>query len=324
MSTRMELRNEHLCVEIVPAEGGRISSLRCLNSGLEFLLQSTRQETRPYLQKPGREASFAQGAVAGIEECLPTVACCQVDGQTIPDHGDFWQLPWEVLSSSPEHVHEVADGFSQPLRYEKTVRLRNAALWLESRITNTGVTEACFLYATHPLLAVEPGDRIVLPPECRSLTLHESRRERLGRMGQRVGWPDAQSAHGEVKLDVLDGPAARTAEMLYTDRLQEGWCGLYRDRRKQGIALRFETDRLPYLGLWICCGGWPEGGEAPQQYAFAPEPATAPCGSLEQAMRRGAAVTLKRGESFSFSVTFRISEPGIEFDSFRRFAAGVA
>jgi hypothetical protein len=325
MSEVLELRNDSVSVEIVPTEGARLRSLRCLRSGVEFLVESPGISTG-MIPEPGRNVRFTQGATAGMDECLPTVTPCFVGGQMIPDHGDFWQLPWTVMRSSEEGAVDearlVADGFSLPLRFEKTVRLHGAEVHLESCLTNIGDSDAAFLYAAHPLLAVSQGDRILLPPECIELTLYDSRDERLGRMGALIPWPMMHSSDGaEVQLDRIDALQVGSAEMLYTRRMKQGWCGLYRGLHRQGITIRFGTDELPYMGLWICAGGWPEDAGTAVQYAFAPEPTTAPCGSLREAVEQGMAVTLKPGACFRFSVQLCISKPEIDMDSFKVFAS---
>jgi len=318
----LELRNELLRVTVATAEGGRIASLCSLRSSVEFLFQSQ----HPFAPvQAGRHASFQQGACAGIEECLPTVSACKVDGEIIPDHGDFWQLAWNVVpASDPNSLTISADGFSQPLRFTKKILLRGACLRMEYRIENTSTRPAPFLYATHPLLAIEPGDHILLPKEVASLALHSSRHNRLGCAGYRVAWPVSAAESGEEQIDssrILE-PTAGTADMLYSDRFKSGWCGLYRAQQKQGIVVRFDTAVLPYLGLWICCGGWPEEGSGPKQYAFAPEPTTAPCGSLEEALDRGLAISLLPQSSFEFAIEFCVAPCEVTLEEFSHFASG--
>src|ERR1700761_1394418 len=112
------LRNRQLQIQVVPCEGARISSLKNLVSGTEFLFQ----QTRPSLKKPPSVfADFFTGACAGIEECLPTLARSSDDteGGAVPDHGDFWQLPWLVEALTSETVVLSARGFSRPLLFQK-------------------------------------------------------------------------------------------------------------------------------------------------------------------------------------------------------------
>ncbi|MDE1160903.1 MAG: aldose epimerase [Acidobacteriaceae bacterium] len=308
------LQNELASATIMPAQGGRVASLRSLLTGVEFLWQAP---TPWSLRQPGEDANFAHGAAAGIEECLPTVARCEAAGTPLPDHGDFWQLPWQVLAVSANAATLRAEGFSLPLAFEKTYTLRGAALCLESKITNIGAEDTSFLYAAHPLLAVDEGDRIVLPDECANLALFDSRHTRLGHKGTQLSWPQAALASGEgvVDLSLIGAFDDDTAEMLYTPRLLHGVCGLYRSAYRQGISLYFSEDSLPWMGLWICCGGWPDDG-SPRQYAFAPEPTSAPCGSLSQALAESSATVLSPGASFNFSLEFALSDSGIDLADF--------
>jgi hypothetical protein len=235
------LTNSVLAVKNMPEEGGRISSLESCIAGVEFLAQSGNEAIH---LEPSYEAQFQNSACAGIEECLPTVGACDEgtsDG-AVPDHGDFWQLGWDVTEQSVSHVVMVAKGFSRPLLFEKTVALKEAMLSIRYRVQNVSERTTSFLYACHPLLAVEPGDRIALPVEVEALQLTYSRTGRLGEKGNRIGWPGQ-------KLDTVLSMETGEAEMFYSGRLRSGRCGLFRIRAKQGLLLSFSTRKLPYLGL---------------------------------------------------------------------------
>ncbi|GGH17253.1 aldose epimerase [Silvibacterium dinghuense] len=317
MSQSLELRTEALQVIVAPAEGGRITSVISLDSGLEFLLQPH----RPFWPlQPARHNIFLQGACAGIEECLPTVSACNLNGEQIPDHGDFWQMPWEILSVPTKTTLSLcAEGFSRPLRFRKDISLHDSSLSIAYCIKNIGEQATDFLYATHPLLAIDSDSWIVLPQEVSNLTLHSSLHDRLGAPGENVRWPAANPY--SQRLDHLAHSIEKTADMLYTGRLNHGWCGLYRTLHRQGLVMRFDTSKLPYIGLWICQGGWPENENTPKQYAFAPEPTTAPCGSLRQAREKDLATPLMPGESFRFTIEFHLSRAGITREEFIRFAS---
>src|ERR1700761_7635951 len=99
ISRQYSLQNAVLSIEVLPDEGGRISSLKSLHSGMEFLTQSHRRGPYP---AAGFHTPFRDGPCAGIEECLPTVGACRSerDGTAAPDHGDFWQLKWNLASAS--------------------------------------------------------------------------------------------------------------------------------------------------------------------------------------------------------------------------------
>lgn len=303
-SKTQSLTNSELSVEIIPAEGGRISSLRSVRSGLEFLTQSQRRERYPHA---GLDARFQDGYCAGIEECLPTVGSSgpKTEGGPAPDHGDFWQLPWQVLAASDNEVSISAVGFSRALRFSKRLILEHKTLRVAYTVGNISSIRQSFLYACHPLFAVFRGDRVLLPSEIRELRLDYSKKDRLGMSGSIISWPITQEG---VRLDVASGAEAGTAEMFYSSRLNETACGIYREQSGQVLEVSFDSRRLPYLGLWLCYGGWPPDGEEPLQYAVALEPTTSPCNTLAKAQQTNTAISLKAGETYEWEILFGVRE----------------
>lgn len=296
------LSNSELSVEIAPSEGGRISSLRSVGTGMEFLTQSHR---RGRFRQPGLDARFQDGFCAGIEECLPTVRLSgpETDGGPVPDHGDFWQLPWEVFNLSDTSASMYAVGFSRPLRCSKKLTLHHNTLRVEYKLENAGSTAQSFLYACHPLFTVSAGDRVLLPNEIRKLTLDYSKGDRLGTSGSAIAWPVTETG---VRLDLVLGPEAGTADMLYSSRLNHTVCGILREGSSQLLEVSFDSQRLPYLGVWLCYGGWPNDDEEPQQYAVALEPTTSPNNNLANAQRAGTAISLNRGETYNWEILFGV------------------
>jgi len=303
-SKTYSLANSEVSVEIIPAEGGRISSLRSLHSGVEFLTESRRR--RPYPQA-GLDTRFQDGSCAGIEECLPTVGPSgpQTEGGPAPDHGDFWQLPWQVLAASDREIGMSAVGFSRMLRFTKRLTLENNTLRAAYTVENIGSATQSFLYACHPLFAVSRGDRVLLPREIRELRLDYSKGDRLGMPGSSFSWPVTQEG---LRLDVADGPEARTAEMFYSSRLNEAVCGIYRKASGQLLEVSFDSQRLPYLGVWLCYGGWPSDGEEPLQYAVALEPTTSACNTLAKAQQTSTAISLEAGATYDWVIRFGVRE----------------
>jgi galactose mutarotase-like enzyme len=296
------LENKDLAVIVIPGEGGRVASLRSLSSGVEFLTQSKRSGLYP---QPGLDTRFQDGPCAGIEECLPTVGRCgpETQGGPAPDHGDFWQLAWDVLSSSDTHLSLAATGFSRMLRLRKELTLQQHTLQIGYSVENTGREVQAFLYACHPLFAISAGDRILLPEEIKELRLDYSRDYRLGQRDSVVQWPQTQSG---VRLDITGERETGTAEMFYTSRLNRGWCEIHRTTANQAIEISFDTQRLPYLGIWLCYGGWPDHGDGPRQYAVALEPTTSACNTLTEALQSDSAITLEPGELYDWEIGFNV------------------
>lgn len=306
------LQSSELEVSIVPVEGGRIASLRSVHSNTEFFTQA-RSGRKPI--KPGLRTSFQSGPCAGAEECLPTVGPCEdCTGGPAPDHGDFWQIPWSVDSYDGEQLCMHAIGFSRPLRFARNLRVDGASLDLDYEVTNIGSEILPFLYAWHPLFVAEEGDWIVLPEEVGEVKLSYSRAKEFGSIDSRIMWPIFNDGSGNRDLSKALAPDAGTAEMVYTQELSVGRCGLFRKQRRQGIILSFDPTHLPYLGIWTCFGGWPSTGDEPKQVAIALEPTIAPFNTLSEAEHASSAVKLEPGKNFRWNLRIElisaVKEPG--------------
>jgi hypothetical protein len=302
------LENHLLKVVILPDNGGKLASIKCQRTETEFLLRGSRYER---VAEFGPFARFEESDCAGWDECLPTVSASRPmgGGASIPDHGDFWRLPWNIVpTNAPNELSLEAYGFSRPLRFRKLISLEANELTICYEIENTGYAQVEILYASHPLFCIDAKDQIVLPSEITTLTLLESRGNRIGAPGDKVSWPMHRHEAFTFDLQTVGQLTDRTAEMLYSGRLTRGVAGLYRNVSRHGLLLRFDTADLPYLGLWLCYGGWPENGPLSSwQYALAFEPTTAPHGSLSDAICALQARTLGVGEVFSFSLHLSIA-----------------
>jgi len=308
------LDNGQIRVVLLPREGGRVQSLYSHRNGIEFLMQGRHPREQ---WQADVHARFQDGSCAGIEECLPSVVPCGPDteGGAVPDHGDFWQLGWNIEDSvTATHVAMHAQGFSRPLFFRRAFELRESTLTICYWLQNIGAQPVSFLYAAHPLLAVDAGDRILLPTQVKEVRLDYSRGDRFTDTGKNIPWP----IHQGIDLSEVQPEAARTAEVLRS-RMSEGWCGVYHTPHQEGIAVRFDTQELPSLALWICNGGWPDDGPAPYQYAVAPEPMFCSYSSLAEAQKAGAAPVLLPGEERSWAIGFEVTSEKMTQDAFRAF-----
>lgn len=277
-------------VTILPQFGGKIASIRV--KGKE-LLQAPLAPIAPRTQT----MSFDAGDASGWDECLPSVAACTVPYTVataqIPDHGDLWRVAWEETGTKDQgrgtnELSLKARCFSLPLEVERVISLSQTGegfrLSLRYTVTNTGAIPAPWSWAAHPLFLAEAGDRIVLPETIHTLRLEGSGGNRLGKNGDAVSWPTARLAGGEeTDLSVALAPDSGVGDKLFTGPLSaaENWCELIRPAAGVKIRVIFDTAATPYLGLWICYGGWPEK-DGPKQTCVALEPSTAPVDSLAE------------------------------------------
>ena len=270
-------------VLVMPALGGKIASLRI---GSHELLHTP---LNPYGPR-NRTMGFAEGDASGWDECLPSVAECSVTTKagtaTIPDHGDLWRVPWQVLESTEDSITLRAQCFSLPLQLTRSLILSETASGWKIRLLYSLINLADYAvpwaWTAHPLFVCEEGDRIVLPSGVRSLRLEDSHGNRLGARGDAVTWPMAKlSGGGQDGLSRVPADNSGLADKLFAGPMQEGWSQLERAAIGLRIKIGFDPAITPYLGLWLCYGGWPED-HALKQVCVALEPATAPVDSLAE------------------------------------------
>ncbi len=308
--TRIEnvlIRAGQCTVTMLPRFGGKIASIRI--GELELL----QQPIAPIAPRT-RTMAFDEGDASGWDECLPSVAACAVNTEAgkaeVPDHGDLWRVEWQPMVREAHSVTYRGECFSLPLRLERTLTLTERSsgwtLSLDYSVTNLSAERVPWSWAAHPLFAVEEGDRIVLPESITSLRLEGSGGGRLGKGGDLVAWPTARLADGsQIDLRLADAPESGIGDKLFAGPLpgSEEWCALERPSVGFRIRVTFDAEATPYLGLWICYGGWPENS-GPKQMCVAMEPATAPVDSL--AVSGEWSRVLEAGDCFSWPMEVEI------------------
>lgn len=305
-------RGEGLDVALLPEVGGKIISLRSA-TGREWLWQARR---RPY-RRPAYGAAFETHDISGFDECFPGIAEGPYpdypwQGTTIPDHGELWTLAWETALAG-DTLALTVQGVRFPYRMEKRLTLEpGAALRLNYRLTNLSPFPLRYLWSAHPLLAAQPGMRVLLPDGV-DVRVDWSKHDRLGPFGAAHRWPHGRLAAGGVAaLDCLPAAGADTADKLYTSRLPHtataGWCALHDPATHEHLALRFDPRRVPYIGVWLNLDGWPlqlEDDESPC-YNVALEPCTGFPDRLDRAVAGDEAATLAASTTAQWTLRLEV------------------
>ena len=297
---RLTLLSDSLRVEVLPGLGAKISSLWLLDADEELL----QKPLKPYAPRT-RTMGFEEGDASGIDECIPTVSGCELDGIVFPDHGDFWRVPFRHRYDGEALVLD-ADGFTLPLHFEKRLSLQGSRLKMAYVLRNSGTAPVQYLWSAHPGFAVEAGDRVVLPESVAEVTVWWSAGSRLGAPGRAHSWPQTRDEYGShVDLSVTGGATDGVGDKLFSPAPPEGWVAIWRKRLRRRIEVHFDPMQNPYVGLWLAYGGWP-GGDGLRQHCVALEPCTAPADSLTAAAERGWARTLAPGASRQWKMELRV------------------
>ena len=279
---RVTLTNGLIELTVLPQLGGKIASLKHTASGRELLLQPPERAYR----QANYGARFEDYDTSGFDECLPTVSECEYPkgpfaGSLLPDHGELWSIPWHYELREHE-IRLAAAGCRLPYIFRKRIRLENDSVVIAYELVSVSDEPFHYLWSAHPLLNVESGCRIILPGDVSSLLINSSHRNRLGRSGSKCNWPIHEIGGREIDLSVIGSRSDLAADKLFTSRLAHGWCAFHYPASDESVIYRFDPDAVPYLGMWICQGGWPN--EQAGHLTVALEPCTSRFDSLAEAI----------------------------------------
>ncbi len=303
------LANEFLRVEVLPALGGKISSITLAGEGGELL----QGPLKPY-EPRSASLPFDQGDGGGWDECLPSVGPCTVSygagrSARIEDHGDLWRAAWTVDAASETGLRMHVEATSLPLSFERTLRLEGRVLHCDYTLRNGGDEPVPYGWSVHPLFGIYPFDRIHLPPSVREVTVGSSANGRLGAAGTRQSWPQTTSSLDGQPLDLSLAGALDdgVADKLVMPSPAEGWVALERKTLRTMLTLHFDPAAAPFLGLWLCYGGWPADPQAKKGFTVALEPCNLPADSLADSLGQGGG-RLAPGEQRQWSLRLEVSD----------------
>jgi galactose mutarotase-like enzyme len=276
-----------LRLSLLPELGGKISSLHAVRSAREWLWRHPRQ---PYRRLSADSSFVTEADTGGWDECFPTVAPCEYPsppwtGRALPDHGELWsQSPALEVTEDPNRVslHTQWAGAVLPYTFERRVTLTagSAGLRADYSVTNRGEAPLEFIWSLHPLLAIEPGMQLCLPPAARFNRWSSAPEDGLADSG--LSFPLSFGGHD---LATLPEPSAGLALKLWSDPLAagQGWATL---RARDGeLRMRWDPALLPQVGFWMNLGGWAGDGGAPY-YNLGLEPCIGAQDSLAEAVLR--------------------------------------
>lgn len=269
----VRLANAQVSVAVVPELGAKVVSLRSVENGREWLWRPP-GSLRLFRNRPGDD--FARSTLIGWDECIPTVSACRVGGRDVPDHGDAWSAAWELDAAAlaTGAIRTLLRLPGGPLEFSRTVSLEGSAVHLDYELANRGGEPEPFLWAMHPLLTLEEGDRIRLPRGVRSVRVSGLKNLDLP-AGGTWKWPEALPG---VNLEAMELGKPDAYAKLFAGPLQDGRAGIENVRTGARLEFRWQVEAMPYLGIWITRGGW-NGFHHP-----ALEPTNVPFGSLADAL----------------------------------------
>jgi galactose mutarotase-like enzyme len=264
----VEVNTGAMSLSLIPALGGKINSLRDLRSGREWLWRHPRM---PYRRVPHGSSYVQTADTGGWDECFPSVSACAYPsppwaGAPVQDHGELWsQLATLETRETDESValHTSWQGVVLPYAFQRTITVSAgaASMRFEYSVTNTADAPLHFIWSAHPLMAIEPGMRLLLPPEARFNCLRFAPGS-APELERGVRFPlTAQSSTGAIDLTTLPDPSAGVALKLWSDPCDASWATL---RAWDGeFRLHWDAAQLPQVAVWMNFGAMAFDGGAP-------------------------------------------------------------
>lgn len=283
------LENEEVKVVILPEVGGKIIEIYNKRTDTQFLLGPQNSE-KTYV-KPHYGARYQNYDVSGFDECFPTIAESEyspllnphIKSEMIfPDHGELWSKPWNSLADTKTVLLNVR-GEQFDYEFTKHITLADNTVRINYKLENFSDIPFLYLWSAHPLLTVYPNSQIILPGDVEEVSLYYSSDAALGSYGDKLNWPSLNGSKGVDNYSIVPDKKRDLAIKLFTDKLASSYGGIYHPDKDESILFTSNAESTPYIGLWLCYGGWPEESEE-KHYTVAIEPTTSPTDSLKDAL----------------------------------------
>jgi galactose mutarotase-like enzyme len=301
------LENDRLRVVIVPQMGAKIVSLFDKDLGLEWLVGpgSRSFEPVPY------GATFIDQDMSGWDEMFPTIVACSYPGPEIwggnalPDHGEVWAMPWDVLDHSESGLTCAVEGKALPYRLSRVARLGNKnSLDLTYELENLGSESFSYIWAAHPQFRCGENARIHFPDRIQQVINTLPAEYGWGEPGQIWNWPESK-AEGQdfIRLNQIGSQDLKQARKFFLapdERI--GWVEIQRTNPGACLRMEWSPQEIPYFGIWV-----DEGAIAKESVA-APEPTTGYYDSLDTAWNQQEVSVVGPSQKVSWNLSVFLNE----------------
>jgi galactose mutarotase-like enzyme len=221
----------------------------------------------------------------------------------LPDHGEVWTLPWDVMAGD-NWLALAVQGRALPYQLTRTMSLPDAAtLRLDYTVVNNGGAPFAALWAAHPQFVATPATAIRLPDVVESVLAVQPIAD-WAPIGTPLDWPVTRTPDAaRLQLDRVTTADAHTSRKVYTHPDQAvGWAMLTETDCGHWLRMAWDPAQIPYLGIWV------DEGQYNPALTVALEPSTGFYDSLVWAVDNARIPVLKPGERLDWSLTVAIGQ----------------
>lgn len=309
------LESARLRAITVPGMGAKIVSIYDKTGHHEWLRGPAGDRREPCSYRPFQPvcygASFVDQDMSGWDEMFPTINACEYPGEgpyagvSLPDHGEVWALPWEIVQAGGEALTLRVCGRALPYQLTRTMSLADAqSLRLDYTVVNTGDAPLAGLWAAHPQFAVTAATEIRLPPTVEKVIAVGPPSGRI-EIGAHLDWPLAITSdtpdEQRIRLDRVSSAAVKRSRKVYVLPDQRvSWAMLVETGSSHWLRMDWDSAQVPYLGIWADEGHY---NPAP---TIALEPSTGFYDGLALAWDNRRVPILPPGEKSEWSLTVSV------------------
>ncbi len=312
----IQMENENIALSFLPELGGKMVELTSKKRNTQFLQQPFDPNTDYHKSDYG--AAFETSDASGFDECFPSVEPAIYNRSfadekqeiQIPDHGEIWSAAWKYDIQSDKLIMSV-NGKQLNYTFQKTVSLSENVVHLEYKLINFSAFPFHYLWSSHPLLNIQTGDKILLPDEVNEVFLNWSSNPAYGTYGDLLSWPNLNQnkSHHKNSLDysIVQEQALGEAVKLFTHRLVSNQAGVYLKEKDETLLFHFDPMKIPFLGIWLCYGGWPDNSDR-KHFTVGLEPASGRPDSLAKAVSTENCKIIKGNETHEWYLDISLWE----------------
>ncbi|HKJ30246.1 MAG TPA: hypothetical protein VKA34_00395 [Balneolales bacterium] len=310
--------NDHLKLSFIPSLGGKMAELNSKKTGTQFL-----QEPQSQYKTASYGDPFENYDTSGFDECFPTIEDTHfsINGSEeqeeifLPDHGELWSRPWNY-DVDGDRVKLSIQGVRLDYEFSKEISLHDNKIQISYSVKNNADFGFAYLWSAHPLLNVQPGNQVYLADPIEEVFLNGTSDEKLGDYGDILPWPflDNETNYSEVQQKKLN-----SAVKVFTHRLKKGCAGIYKPKTDESLVYHFDTNEIPFLGIWLCYGGWPDHTDN-KHLTVGLEPTNGRPDSVQKAKDRKECPFLEAGATDTWTLTIDIIQGKPDFENCNLFS----
>lgn len=248
------LENPSVRIVALPGLGGKILSIIDKRADVDLLWRNARVPVRP----AAFGSSYDDQFLGGWDELYPNDMAEELAGESVPDHGELWGVPWSasVGSTASEAWLELrVTGTITGTDVLKRVSLGDGPeLTVDYRITNTGRIDQPFLWKSHVAVALHPDT--VVDMAAGEVLVDEFGSPRGRPESGIVTWPylEADGTRHDLRT-VPDTFKRGVSEFLLATSMERGECSVVHPGEGTGLRLSWDRQDLPSCWLFASYGG---------------------------------------------------------------------